>query len=58
MRTEEEKIELILTWADDNPNFDTAFVESLKESFEKWGRLSEKQIWALDHIIEEWGIDE
>ena len=50
-----QKIQTILDWAElEQPEFDTTFVESLKEQFEQNGRLSNKQIAALDKIIERW----
>ena len=55
----EEKIELIMEWADsgDAPdNWDTSFVESLSDQFDRDGYLSEKQEAALDNIITKWNI--
>lgn len=53
--TIDRKIQTILDWAElEQPEFDTTFVESLREQYEKNGRLSNKQIAALDKIIERW----
>lgn len=50
------KINLILSWAQNNPNFDTDFVLSIRKSCEKNGRLTEKQATAIDNIIKKFGI--
>lgn len=51
-----EKLELILDWADDNPDFDTAFVEELYDCHEHRGHLTDRQEEALDNIIEKFKI--
>ena len=48
-------IERVLDWAADHDWFDTSFVESLQESLEKWGRLTPRQLEALENIID--GLD-
>lgn len=53
----EGKIEMILSWADERPDFDTGFVESLKAQLEDKGSLTGKQIDALNRIIEKFEID-
>lgn len=53
----EEKIDMILEWADEHPEFDAEFVEDLQDKFETYGRLTENQEAALDNIIEKWGIE-
>ena len=45
-------IERVLDWAADHDWFDTSFVESLQESLEKWGRLTPRQLEALENIID------
>ena len=45
-------IERVLDWAADHDWFDTSFVESLQESLEKWGRLTPRQLEALESIID------
>ena len=54
----EERIETVLNWAADHPDFDLEFVESLKKQLEDRGSFSDKQEEALDNIIEKWRIDE
>lgn len=53
----EQAIKGVLRWADDNPNFDASFVESLSENFEQWGKLTSRQIDSLENIITSWNID-
>lgn len=50
------KINQILLWAERNDFFKTEFVESVKQSCQSKGRLSEKQKKALDNIIDRYGI--
>ena len=50
------KINLVLKWAEDNPRFDTQFILSLKGSYEKYEKLSNKQITALNNIISKYKI--
>ncbi len=45
------RINLVLKWSDANKWFDTTFVESLKQSCERNGKLTEKQFQALENII-------
>jgi DNA polymerase-3 subunit epsilon len=49
-------IDRILDWAADCDRFDPSFVENLLEQFEERGTLSEKQVAALENIIEKWHI--
>jgi len=53
-----EKIDLVLDWFGDRPdiNFDTTFVENLRESFFRTRQLTERQEAALDNIIDSWHI--
>ena len=54
----EVKINMVLDWAyGTNKNFDPEFIESLQPQFEERGYLTEKQIEALDGIIEKWRIE-
>lgn len=55
---DEEAIDLVLRWAETEPDFDTSFVDSLDEFIERRGMLTEGQRSALDNIIEKWGIEE
>lgn len=50
------KIESILIWAKSKADFQTDFVISVKSSFERNGKLSDKQIQAIDNIIARFGI--
>lgn len=54
----EVKIERILEWAEENPKFDTEFVERLQDQLDRAGELSVDQIRALDNILERWRIPE
>ncbi len=45
------RINLVLKWAEDKSWFDKTFVNSLKSSCEKKGKLTEKQTLALESII-------
>lgn len=46
----------IYEWAEQNPdsNFDSEFVDNLKEQFDDKGRLSENQRQALENIYVSW----
>lgn len=54
---QDDRIDLILSWADEHPDFDTAFVDSMAEKLETYGELTEAQSDALDNIIERWRIE-
>lgn len=54
---DEEKIELILNWAEDHPEFDSTFVEDVSETYEEKGVLTDRQSEALDNIIAEFHIE-
>ena len=45
------KINLVLKWAQTNISFNTDFVQSIKKSCQKNGRLTEKQLESLNNII-------
>ena len=45
------KINLVLKWAENNIWFDTSFMDSLKQSCERKGCLTDNQLNALDNII-------
>ena len=51
----EEKIRMILDWAESKPNFDTSFLEDLLEKMEEKG-LTNRQEEAVDRIIKKWRI--
>ena len=50
------KINLVLKWAQTNISFNTDFVLSIKESCQKNGRLTEKQLESLNKIISSFKI--
>lgn len=54
-----EKIRAVLEWAstDAPESFDSTFVEKLNDNLENSGRLSVKQMNAVDNIIEQFNID-
>lgn len=52
----EELIERVLDWASDRVSFDTSFVESLQMQIEQRGRLTPKQIGALENIVARFNI--
>ena len=54
---DEEKIQMILDWADTQKSFDTTFVEELSDKLGEWGELTDGQSAALDNIIEKWHIE-
>lgn len=54
--SDEEKIEMVLEWAEDHPKFDTSFVESLREALEQYDELTPSQSHALNNIIERFRI--
>ncbi|WP_051931188.1 hypothetical protein [Gillisia sp. Hel_I_29] len=51
------RINLVLKWSEQNESFDRTFINSLKKSFERNGKLSDKQSTALENIIKKWGIE-
>lgn len=46
------KIEMVLLWAQDHPNFNTDFILNLKDAVHEYGDLTYAQSEALDNIIE------
>jgi len=56
--TIQDKIEAILYWAEEHTWFDTEFIESLQEQYERTGSLSIKPEDALDTILEKFKINE
>ncbi len=53
----EDKLDSVMNWADENPQFEPSFIESLAIQFQENGDLSDKQVLALDNIIDKWGIE-
>lgn len=56
--SEFNRISLVLEWSKNKPEFDTTFINSLKSSCEKNGKLTANQKIALENIINKWKIDE
>lgn len=54
---DEEKIDLVLKWAENVPEFDITFIESLKDYYDQHSELTFAQSEALDRIIKKWNID-
>lgn len=55
---DQDKIDAILTWAEENDHFDTEFVSRLQSRLDSHGLLTDKQSEALDNIIEKFGIEQ
>lgn len=51
------KLEAIMTWAEDKPDFDTSFVESMQERYESTRGLTSNMEQAIDNIIDQWRIE-
>jgi hypothetical protein len=57
--TIENKIQAVLAWHEDkgvDKGFDPDFIYSLENQYDDVGRLSDRQIAALDSIIVKWMI--
>ncbi|MEN9440000.1 MAG: hypothetical protein RLZ33_76 [Bacteroidota bacterium] len=50
------KIAQVLNWAKEKEGFDLSFIESLETNCKKNGKLSDKQVQALENIITRWNI--
>ncbi len=50
------RINVVLEWAKTKPDFNVSFVNSLKSSCERNGKLTDKQKIALENIITKWKI--
>lgn len=53
-----QKLQMILDYAADDPVFDASFVQDLFFQFVASGDLSERQVAALDNIIDKWGLED
>lgn len=53
----EDKFEKIFEFAAEHPEFDTNFIDSVYEQFEKNGDITDKQLSSLIRIMEKWGVD-
>ena len=49
---------IIRAFAVEHPYFDTTFLESVERQYDRQGRLSPKQVIALQNIINGWGMSE
>jgi hypothetical protein len=54
---DQDKIDLILDWAETHTYFDTAFVLRMQARLEQFGSLSQAQIHSLENIIDKFGIE-
>ena len=50
------KCDVILKWALTRKNFDTSFVEGVKNSIEQYDNFTERQAAAVDNIITKFKI--
>lgn len=50
----DSKFEIIQRYAEKHPRFDTEFVDSVRDQYEKRGSVSYLQEAALDNIIRAW----
>lgn len=55
--SDQEKIDMVLEWAESHSNFDTTFIENINEFLSRVGRLTDSQTDALDNIIERFHIE-
>lgn len=54
----QDKIDSIMSWAEERDDFDTSFVERMSGILRESGRLlTEAQKAAIDNIIERFGIE-
>lgn len=51
------RINIVLEWAKNQPDFDLTFINSLNVSCERTGKLSDKQKIAIENIIKKWKIE-
>lgn len=53
-----ETVGFIQAWAENNPDFDTGFVDSVGEQIEEGKKISEKQLDALLRIVSKFRIEQ
>lgn len=53
---DEEKVEMILAWAEDHSEFDPKFVEEMQEKLDEYGHLTDRQSESLNKIIERFNV--
>lgn len=49
-------VERILDWALDHPQFDTSWVENIRDRLEAGRALTERQMMGLENIVEKWKV--
>lgn len=52
-----KRINYVLKWAQNKPDFDISFILSIKSSVERTGKLTDNQKKALDNIFKKWKIE-
>ncbi len=55
-QTAREYIDTIQEWALEHEDFDTSFVDSIAEQLESRGYVSDRQLSALQNIVEKWDM--
>jgi hypothetical protein len=62
MTSKHDEIERLLTiaeaFADEYPQFDRFFTDSLRTQFDEKGSLSDKQIASLHKMVDNWKMEE
>lgn len=53
---DDEKIEMVLEWAEDHDSFNTDFIISLQDALGQYSELTSAQQQALDNIIDRFRI--
>lgn len=51
-----EYIDTIQEWALEHEDFDTSFVDSIAEQLESRGSVTDRQLAALQNIVEKWDM--
>ena len=51
-----EFIDIIQEWALEHEDFDTSFVDSIAEQLESRGSVTDRQLAALQNIVEKWDM--
>jgi len=54
----EAKIEAILEWGEENPWFDTGFIQMMQDRVDKGKELTNNMIYAIDNIFEKTVVKE
>lgn len=55
--SDEELLNIVLEYADDNPDFDSSYADDLEEWLEEHDDLTERQRQGLVNIIENFNMD-